>query len=240
METGRAKGMCQLTEFEIALQIPLFRIEFLFFNYVYVGSMWGQKTKKKKKLIWEKVRMNDKIENPSLRGWRQSRSVKLSRAKESKHILQRKASKQCPRETRTETLSLLQSTMRVKTPVAWTRCPRKCQCYAEGVQLAWRAPEELWGEMSVQNSASLLRKGRVSNSQWCRNRQKLAPASTICGNKENMIKSVMLSFLYRRDSVQAHFPICVVILVETNNLLHEKYIWKVCVILRIVCPASQD
>lgn len=89
------------------------------------------------------------------------------------------------------------------------------------------------GEFSL-----LVEKRKGFKSQECRNRQELAPVSTVCSNKGNMIKDVMLSVLYRRGSVQAHFPGYVIILAETSDCLHEKYIWKVCVMLHIVCPAS--
>lgn len=152
--------------------------------------------------------MNEKMENASCRWWRRGRSTKLSRAKESKRILKRKASKPYPRKTKTETLFLVQSTVRAKIiPAKRTvdapenvSTPLKECSQQEGPQ------EEPWREMSAQNSASLLRKGRVSNSQQCRGRQESAPVSAICNKKRTWSRVLMLSFLHRRGSCWLAFP----------------------------------
>lgn len=54
-----------------------------------------------------------------------------------------------------------------------------------------------------------------------------------------MIKSVNAELLTQERFLLAHFPISVIIPAETSDLQLEKSTWKACVVLCIICAASQ-
>ncbi|XP_057628889.1 60S ribosomal protein L9-like [Chionomys nivalis] len=104
----------------------------------------------------------------------------------------------------------------------------------------------LWRDFNHINvELSLLgKKKRLRVDKWWGNRKELATVRTICSHAQNMIKGVMLGFLYKMRSVYAHFPINVVIqengsVVEIQNFLGEKYIHRVRMRTGVACSVSQ-
>ncbi|XP_032755053.1 60S ribosomal protein L9-like [Rattus rattus] len=105
-----------------------------------------------------------------------------------------------------------------------------------------------FNHISVELSLFGKKKKRLHVEKLWGNRKELAIVRTICSRVQNLVKGVTLGFRYKRRSVDAHFPIKVVVqengsLVEIRNFLCEKYIRRIRMRTGVACfvsPAQKD